>query len=262
MRLACLCPTYGRPASMVENSIACFLDQDYPNELSKLIVLDDAGLIEPQTDEGMILRPKGQLQAIRAEGVRWGVLSTGARSPSLPAKFNALLAIASDWADAFVVWEDDDIYLPWHLTACAKALERGPWCHPDIVWSTYAGLQQEPAAGRFHASLAFHRDAIWPIGGWLGVMPVNQPKRGDFDQRLIRRLGEVYGKPINPNEHNGPSYVYRWGDSGGAHGSAAMRSPDDETWYDSFAIQNPDPVGRLTPAFDAVTVEVRRKILG
>ncbi len=260
IRLACVCPTYGRPRAMIENAVACFTSQDYPSSLRKLIILDDAGLIAPQTDAGLV-NPRHQLAACTEADVSWAVLSTDKRWPSLPAKFNALMGLVSGWADAVVVWEDDDVYLPWHLTAHARALEGSPWSHPSEVWSTYAGLGKEPAAGRFHASLAIRAKTLWSIGGWLGVMPPGDEKRGDFDQRLIQRLHGI-SPPGDPNLHRGPSYVYRWGDSGGSHGSATMRSPSDSSWYDSFEVQNRERLGRLTPAFDPVTQEIRRKIVG
>ena len=49
--VSCLCPTYRRP-KLLENSIACFLAQDYPADRRELIVLDDAGELENQTGDG------------------------------------------------------------------------------------------------------------------------------------------------------------------------------------------------------------------
>ncbi|MFM7163844.1 MAG: glycosyltransferase [Planctomycetaceae bacterium] len=49
--VSCLCPTYRRP-KLLENSIACFLAQDYPADRRELIVLDDAGELQNQTGDG------------------------------------------------------------------------------------------------------------------------------------------------------------------------------------------------------------------
>ena len=49
--VSCLCPTYRRP-QLLENSIACFLDQNYPADRRELVVLDDAGELQSQTGEG------------------------------------------------------------------------------------------------------------------------------------------------------------------------------------------------------------------
>ena len=104
MNLCCLMPTYGRP-SLVQNAIACFLAQDYPAKRRRLLILDDAGQIAPQEGDG------------------WSLCSTPIRMPTLIAKYAALEAVDAGWADAFVIWDDDDIYLPWHLSAHAIVLQ-------------------------------------------------------------------------------------------------------------------------------------------
>ena len=52
--VSCLCPTYRRP-QLLENSIACFLAQNYPADRRELVVLDDAGELQSQTGEGWTL---------------------------------------------------------------------------------------------------------------------------------------------------------------------------------------------------------------
>ena len=70
--VSCLCPTYRRP-KLLENSIACFLAQDYPADRRELIVLDDAGELQNQTGDG------------------WQVSSIQRRFRSLPEKFDDLI---------------------------------------------------------------------------------------------------------------------------------------------------------------------------
>ncbi len=160
--VSCLCPTYLRP-KLLENSIACFLSQDYPAERRELVILDDAGQLAPQS------------------GDAWEVISVARRFRSLPEKFNALAGLAR--GDVLVVWEDDDIYLPWHITAHVEALAHGGFSKPSRVVSLYTGTpQEEDATGRFHASIAFTREAFDAAGGWPLM------KRGDFDQQFLARL--------------------------------------------------------------------------
>ena len=45
--------------------------------------------------------------------------------------------------------------------------------------SNHGTIQEEDATGRFHASLAFTRQAFEQVGGWPLTL------RGDFDQQLI-----------------------------------------------------------------------------
>lgn len=233
MMLVCLCPTYRRPR-LVENAIACFLAQDYPPSRRYLLILDDAGQIAEQV------------------GDRWEVISSPWRYPTLPAKYNALAHHANllehrglPAPDGFCVWEDDDVYLPWHLRAMAEALGRGDWAKPSRVLSTYGGrLHEEPADGRFHASLAVRASFLARVGGWPDT------PRADFDQQFLRRLAEA-GAGADPCAFAAPSYVFRW-DTGAYHGQAAMRSPADTTWYDEAARRAHETgrVDTLTPRMD------------
>ena len=203
--VSCLCPTYRRP-KLLENSIACFLAQDYPADWRELIILDDAGELQNQTGEG------------------WQIISIGRRFRSLPEKFNALAGLAR--GEILVVWEDDDIYLPHHISSHVNAMEGHLWSKPSKVLSDYTGqIQEEDATGRFHASLAFTRNALEQVGGWPLTL------RGDFDQQLISRLNG-FGIPGDPCAAASPAYVFRWGSTGAYHGQAFMHGPDDQQWYE------------------------------
>lgn len=244
--VVCLCPTYRRPARLIENAVACFEAQTYPKDRRTLLVLDDADDLRNGSENG------------------WCVASSRKRFDSLPAKYNELLR----WADLrrsmrekdreciIVVWEDDDIYLPWHIENHVKTLADHNWSHPSNVWSTYTGkLAQEGAAGRFHAALAFRRDFLESIGGWPDT------KRGDFDQQIIARARQVE-PPADPCDFGPPGYVFRWGSTQAVHGQALMRSPDDETWYDRAAQEiSHQPLGRvLVPRFDEETRRVYNEL--
>ena len=216
--VSCLCPTFRRP-KLLENSIACFLAQDYPADRRELIILDDAGELKNESGEG------------------WQIISIPRRFRSLPEKFNALAGLSH--GEILVVWEDDDIYLPHHISSHVTAMEGCLWSKPSKVLSDYTGqIQEEDATGRFHASLAFTRQAFDQVGGWPLTL------RGDFDQQLISKLNAV-GIPGDPCSVAGPGYVFRWGSTGAYHGQAMMRGPDDENWYDNAlltSVSNDRPV--------------------
>lgn len=233
MKIACLCPTYGRP-ELLANAIAQFERQDYPAADRRLFALDDSGLLRDQDGDG------------------WELTSIVSRFPSLPHKYNMLLAFATAWhADAVVVWEDDDIYLPWHLRANAEALDLRPWAHPRMVGSLYTGeYQEELAEGRFHAALAFRIDFLVQLGGWPATL------RADFDQRLIAKANELGGQPAMPDVDLPPSYVFRWGSTGHIHGQSFMLAPADEGWYHRVPKPRGDAVDRIEPRMDAETEAV------
>ena len=203
--VSCLCPTYRRP-QLLRESIACFEAQDYPVDRRELIILDDAGELENQTGNG------------------WQIISIPRRFRSLPEKFNAVAALAS--GEILVVWEDDDIYLSHHISSHVAAMEGHLWSKPSVVLSDYTGdVKEEDATGRFHASLAFTRQAFEQVGGWPLTL------RGDFDQQLIAGF-RAFGPAADPCLSAAPSYVFRWTSTGAYHGQAWMRGPNDEGWYD------------------------------
>jgi glycosyltransferase involved in cell wall biosynthesis len=203
--VSCLCPTYRRP-KLLENSIARFLAQDYRADRRELIVLDDAGELQNQTGDG------------------WQIISIPRRFRSLPEKFNALAGLAR--GEILVVWEDDDIYLPHHISSHVNAMEGHLWSKPSKVLSDYTGeIREEDATGRFHASLAFTRQTLEKVGGW----PVTL--RGDFDQQLIARLNGL-DDPGDPCRIASPAYIFRWGSTGAYHGQTLMQGPEDEQWYE------------------------------
>ncbi len=241
LKLLCLCPTYGRP-KLLANAIACFEAQDYPHKT--LVILDDAGQIQPQG-------------TYKYEGERWRgswfLSSTSTRYPSLPHKYAAMVASAWEW-DAAVIWDDDDVYLPWHLSAHAETLRHSAWSHPRRVWSLYTrSLQQEDANGRFWASMAVRRELWEQIGGPLGAMPAGHEQRGDFDQLFLGACQRLAGEPGRPDATALPSFCFRWGSTGHPHAQSLIRSPEDETWYGRFAMADVDPVETLTPKLDEET---------
>lgn len=164
--------------------------------------------------------------------------------------------------DAVAVWDDDDIYLPWHLSAAAGALMDGaPSCKPSTIWSLYRpdgaigeGPWKESGDGRFHCSLVIGTPALQRIGGWI------QTRRADFDQQQIAACSPAADMlPFSPDRL--PSFVYRWGSTGTQHCSALMKSPDNTDWYDRFAAADSRPAGRLVPEYDPETLRVLRTVV-
>jgi hypothetical protein len=224
MRISCLMPTYGRP-TLVQNAIACFLAQDYPADKRRLLILDDAGQIAPQ------------------HGAGWFVWSVSLRKETLTAKYSQLDLLDAGWADAFVIWDDDDIYLPWHLSAHAAALREAQWSHPTKVWSLYSGRPElGPADGRFWAAAAIRVELLRSLKGFIAS------GRADFDQAHLRAWRQHGGEPGRPEP---PSYVYGWGRS--KHCSGLMISPDNTSWYSLHEMTETGQVERIIPRMDAQT---------
>jgi glycosyltransferase involved in cell wall biosynthesis len=237
MKIACICCTLRRPLELA-NAVACFLAQDYPAELRELIILDD----DPDPESGW------QNQA----GNGWRIVRTLDRSPNLGHKHNRLAELAAETdADAIAIWDDDDIYAPWHLSAMAAALRVSRWAAPSIVWSNYhktrgVPLVAEVATGRFHGAWGCRLEAWEACGGWPNT------ERQTFDQEFGQRLA-MLGKPSDPCMFERPSYVYRW-NGGNVSGIG-------EGWHGRMLEMRPTTTpGQLHARFDDETVNVLRKI--
>ena len=247
MHLVCLTPTYGRP-SLVRNALALFLRQQLrPGDTAHMIVYADDGLIPAQ---------RGQLGLCS-----WEVMASSTWVP-LTEKYAPMLAHANQHrdgpVDAWIVWDDDDVYLPWHLSAHADALTNAPWSHPSRAYSTYqidpmreAPKEKTLHGSHYHGALAVRGDLMREIGGW----PITD--RSDYDKQMLAACRRVAGPPADPCEHSQPSYVYRWKDTGRDHCSARIK----DRRYQQPRIQEP-PIGKLTPEMDAATVAIVGRLIG
>ncbi len=119
--VTCLCPTYGR-FERLRDAVACFLLQDYPGARRLLILNDATAPIRLASARNSELHPPygGQAQNRRVD-----VFNAPARFATLGHKRQALLDAAQTPLVAH--WDDDDIYLPWHLTMLVCALLGRPW---------------------------------------------------------------------------------------------------------------------------------------
>lgn len=192
MKIAAVCCTYLRPKHLGW-VIRCFLEQDYADR--ELIVLDDAGQYDDR------------------QGDRWRLVSVARRFPSLGEKRNAAVALCSADAEALAVWDDDDVYLPWALSASVAALKKAPWSRPGIVLHERADgkLKQHRTGGLFHGGWAYTRDAFDRAGGYP---PMNNGEDQAFARRM-RRTGIREADPCKLGFR--PFYLYRWGPGAGYH---------------------------------------------
>ena len=162
MKIAAVCCTYLRP-KWLGWMIRCFEKQDHPDR--ELVILDDAG----QYDDTC--------------GDRWRLVSEKKRYSSLGEKRNAAAMLVSDDVEAFAIWDDDDLYLPWALSATVAALENAGWSRPSLVLhpGKDGGLQQHETDGWFNAGWGFRRDVYNRVGGY-------PPKSGNEDDFFAREI--------------------------------------------------------------------------
>jgi hypothetical protein len=185
MKIAAVCVTYLRPRQL-GHMLQCFLRQDYADR--ELVILDDAGQY-------------GDLA-----GDRWRLISTANRFPSLGEKRNAAAGYVSPSVEALAVWDDDDLYLPWALSASVAALAAAGWSRPSVVLHPQPDgtLKQHRTGGLFHGGWAYRREVFWQCGGY-------PPANNGEDQQLAERLTECGVSEADPLRVGfRPFYVYNW----------------------------------------------------
>jgi len=237
--LTALCPTFGR-FQRLRDAVACFLLQDYPGQKS-LIILNDAPVR---------IVPGGAPGCVR-------VINHPERLPTLGHKRQALLAAADTPLVAH--WDDDDLYLPWHLTVCVSALTGRPWpphaavdpsfvtCHsgsarcakPRAAWYAVGPSPsfdvRGPCHNVFEGQMVFDRQRALENGGY-------PPLHSGQAKALLHKFGdagELYA--WNPPDRD-IGYVYRWGD-GADHVSARKGlTCDDDFGGGAPLVPESDPV--------------------
>ncbi len=150
--VTCLCPTYGR-FQLLRRAVACFLAQDYPGE-KRLLVLNDG------------------VQPIPASGPRLEEVFVVNHYPpfqNLGLKRQRLLECAGTPIVAH--WDDDDLYLPWHLSEAVRTLESGLECtkvrrawRMRLVDGRWAITGRE--FGGNDGSMVFNRETALALGGY------------------------------------------------------------------------------------------------
>lgn len=239
-KIACLCPTYGRPR-LVQNALALFMAQVYVRGMAKLFVLDDGAQFDEQQNELLHLE-----------------VSTR-RYPGMVAKYDRLVELANEWgADAYAVWDDDDLYCPWHLSAANWAIGQGfAWSYPQWVMSEGGGkLETEMTGGNLHGSIVIGREILEQVGGWP------RTERADFDLQMIAKLFGV-DEPGRPDYQFAPSYVFRWANSGASHyQNYATKGHEDTTIYGRIQKFSEEVIrGQLSPVYDRYTTWFIRHVI-
>lgn len=223
--LSCLCPTFRRP-ELLADSVACFEALDYPLDKRELLILDDAGQYPDQP-----------------AGPSWQIISIDRRFATLGEKRNTLAALARRDAEALVIWDDDDVYLPWTLRAHAWALQHAPVSHPQFIFCENddgsLGIKNTLQRG-FQASQAIRRELYRRVGGYpAGNSAVDQQLTG-----LLRRESSF----ADPTQQWPLAYVYRWSRTNQPHLSAF----DSKIGYDEIQNRSSElvPVADFRPRME------------
>ncbi|MBV9581613.1 MAG: glycosyltransferase [Chloroflexi bacterium] len=228
--VSCLCPTYARPRVLRE-TIWCFLQQDYAN--AELIVVND--------------HPAPVFLDRTYPNIRVYNLP---RFASLGAVRNHTVALAR--GDYLLLWDDDDLYLPWRIRASIAQLVSAPerWYFKprrtewSAAWLSVDNTDYRIEANVFHSQLAMRREGFDAVGGYDLSLSVGE----DFDFEDRTPAERWIHAPTRVDEL---MYVYRWG-NGINHISALGEDQPGKprAWRVQEARNRGAGGGRIVPGFD------------
>ncbi len=224
--VSCLCLTYARPRYLRE-AVWCFLQQDWPNK--ELVIVNDHP--EPITLDHAY------------PGIQ--VHNLPQRFPSLGAKRNFSFRAAR--GDYLMIWDDDDLVLPWRLSLTMRHLLAAPekWVfRPTRAWVSFFNRDYEVKEYQSHPSTAYRRAAFDQAGGYTEM---NTGEDADFDTRIQRDRWISYRAPVHDLY-----YVYRWGiDVHHISGLGFDQSGQPTKWERIAQLTAGKPGGGvITPGFD------------
>jgi hypothetical protein len=170
------------------------------------------------------------------------LITTKHRFRTLGEKRNASVALSSSDADVFCVWDDDDIYLPWHMEAAANTIETAIGYHecytiPSTVYiDKRTFLARKLTNGIFHPAWSFTRTVFTTVDGYPPMQSgQDQGLRRRWDLRKITRLDPIVTDPR-------PSFIYRWCTTGSRHLSSMGKHG-----YEQLAEAKATRVERIEP---------------
>lgn len=223
--VSCLCLTYARP-QLLREAIWCFLQQDYPRK--ELIIVNDH--CEPIS--------------LDREYPEIHLHNRSERFANLGQKRN--FSVDASKGEILLVWDDDDLYLPWRISSTVKHLADAPqkWAFkPSRAWASTNNQGYSIARNLFHSQLGIRRAAFYLAGGYTEM---NSGQDIDFERRIPKERWVRYDAPISEL-----LYVYRWG-NGVSHISGLGRDrPGHPSGWDVIAERYRNHAGGVArPGFD------------
>lgn len=192
-KISAYCPTYARPY-LLEESIQCFLNQDYKGEKELVILNDYAGhTLHFDHPEVKIYNIKEHIKP-------------------LGKKFNETIKLCT--GDILFAWEDDDIFLPHRISMSVEKMLKSKknmfHTQETFIHQTDGSVANVfalyGAASLFHSAVAIKKDFFYEVGGYYCGDDSIQ-----FDQITMNKF---YQKANYSAENDGARsgfYIYRNG---------------------------------------------------
>lgn len=223
VKIDCLMGTYGRYA-LASEALACFLGQTVTSGATLLIYNQHPLPLQFDHPRVRIVNerpPQGSLRHIRRR----------------------MLDLADPTAELIHFWDDDDLYLPWHLEDCLTHIGDDAAWKPRSCWMSQYDRVFSRHVNRFEGSWVFRAD-------YVQAAPLNtHPTYTDHPVYLQTSDAKL----LTTTELGGAtSYIYRWANGsehvsafGGGHCEDTQRH-NIELWRARSKDVRPD--GKLAPA--------------
>jgi hypothetical protein len=221
MKIDCLMGTYGRFSPACE-SLACFLRQSAIENATLLIYNQHPIPLKFDHPKVRVVNEPGRRGSLRH--IRQRMLDLADRSASF-----------IHW------WEDDDLYLPWHLEDCLRQIGSHVAWKPFRSWYSWSKSNYDLVCAPFEGSWVFRADYL--AKSPLSTHPtyIDHPAFTQVNQSGLLALTDLRA-----------SYIYRWYDDW-SHVAAFGGSNLPELQEGTMAVlaqKNDDapPDGLLIPA--------------
>jgi hypothetical protein len=223
MKIDCLMGTYGRHA-LASEALACFLQQSITTGATLLVYNQHPVALRfdhPRVRIVNEIPPEGSLRFIRRR----------------------MLDLADPDADLIHFWDDDDLYLPWHLEDCLANIKASVAWKPRSCWMSMGGTEFSRHENTFEGSWVFRAK-------YLKAAPIDTHPTYT-DHPVYRQTSEA-GLLAETELGVATSYIYRWG-NGSEHVSAYSGKLDEDNQKHNIGLwraRSTDvrPDGRLAPA--------------
>ena len=207
VKIDCLMGTYGR-YSLVREALTCFLEQSATSQASLLIYNQHPvplSFDHPRVRVVNETPPEGSLRFIR----------------------HRMLQLSDPSAEFIHWWDDDDLYLPWHLEDCLMHIADNVAWKPASSWLSERNVKFSLHSNRFEGSWLFRSDYL------RSASLATHPTYADHPVTLqTEEMGDLATTELGGRT----SYIYRWDTGtqhlsgyGGSGGEDAQRS-NIECW--------------------------------
>jgi hypothetical protein len=181
MKIDCLMGTYGRYQLACE-ALACFLQQSKVSQATLLIYNQHPIPLSFDHPRVRIVNESRPSQSLRHIKYR-------------------MYQLADPSAELIHWWDDDDLYLPWHLEDCLNHIGTNPAWKPASSWVSMRNIEFSRQANTFEGSWVFRADYLKAAP--LDTHPdyIDHPAYQQTAEAGLLATTELGGRA---------SYIYRW----------------------------------------------------